>query len=760
LTRKWPIYPELLDAAYEIGKRVSRYVKASDIPSQAHLSLSATASYNNARVDGGRVIDFLDWFVRTYVLKPSSNTFTGETWFGSTYREETGLPLFMTMCRAHPLKLMINSKGGPTNFLESNFDTPFTIPGVDPLYKIEEPIFGLDCQTGYQFLQFAIEQGIEQGILKGPRYKVPGSRLELSGVPPQVRVSLIGEPGNKVRVITVAHDWETVILQPLGHELAPILSAHPRLTSGFLRSWKGFDFATNLARRKTPIPDDYLFMFGDLEAASDNMTHEYTRAMLHGLLDGANRTMPFLHLLVDLLTCAHEIREGSPGRTRNLFVSTSGILMGHPGTKEAVSANWLLAHEIAICLHFAKCDIKSFLRNPRPLFEEISESAGDDFIEAGPMDYLSSVLDAHLILGHRINREKIIITRRAAQYCEEPLILEGKKLTQWDKPLFAVPYDEHCHVDAMKIRLFSPYGKVTADQPGESLPDPAVGKGQALTRKLEWLPGPWKPLKDILSRRWFLRMGRYAHWNNALCFVPPYLGGAGLPYVPEIEDLVKEFLHTNKIYGLLCMDVMSGKADGFTRRLLRCLSTGGEVRGLEFDIREQAHEQYVMSALFAGHYKDLDAIAGESGISVDEVRAMSRPKKRALAKSLGFVAEFDMNLMIEKAWVVKEAIQVSQGYRPLTVSPKLDYVVGFESFLSALRSFPKKLSSLEARPYTAMDEEMLFQQIRNGARPATGEERFVSREVISTNFALLEVPLPGNLEADRAHVRGSTIDGI
>jgi hypothetical protein len=754
LCRKWPIYERLRNASYQIGKRISHFVKGSEVPTEAHLSLSATASFEAPRNMGGRVISFLRDFLDDYVkVCPTDEFITGETWFGARYCREEGKPLFMTMCRAIPLKTF----EGKVNFLESNFDTPFLIPGLDPLYRIEEPIFGLDCCTGYQFLQYSIERGIRSGVLVGSKYK---SQF-LLGVSPtrhaKVRAQAIGEPGNKVRWITIAEDWETVFLQPLGHELAPILSAHPSLTSGFLRSWKGWDFACNLARRKKAPSPDQMFLFGDLEAASDNMTFAYTRALLYGLLDGANRSLPLFKVMVDLLTSPHDFYKTTGpvahGDFDFVFTSSNGILMGHPGTKEAVSANWLLAHELAICYRYAKTDIDSFLNSPRPIVDDYSESAGDDFIEIGDKEYLDKVILCHRLLGHRINNKKLIITRRAGQYCEEPLIIEGHSLIH-ERPLWEVPYEEHIHVDAIKVRLLSPYGKVDPTIPGESLPNPAIGKAQALAKKLSWLPPLWKNFGMLITRRWFFRMGRYVHWKQALCYVPTHFGGAGMPLIPEAQTLVLELIR-DKVYGLLCLDVLHGSADGFTRRCLRTLSTGGEIRGLEFDVRERAHEEYVLSAAIVGQMKTLDEIAAESGLSPDEVRNLGRAKKRTIAHRLNYIPEFDMNLLIEKAWVVKEALQIAANLRDFEEPKAIDYEEGFNSLRSALEMFPQKYMALMARRYGVLEKAELWEAIVSRRRPRTGEERFVSRDILSGNFSLLETPMPASADVDRAHVRGS-----
>jgi hypothetical protein len=763
LTRRWPIYPGILDAVEKIGARFSHYVKAGDIPSQAHLSLSGTASFNTGRSRGGRAVDFLATFIDDYVKTPQAHTIQGLTWFGATYCLKEGYPAFMTMCRAFPLKVMrsgsVYSHGGvilnkATPFLESNFETPFRMPG-EPLFTIEEPMFGLDCQTGYQLLQYAIEQGIKSEVLEGTPMRVAGSSLTVGAKRPKVRAELIGEPGNKVRVITVAESWETIFLQPLGHELAPILSSHPRLTSGFLRSYKGYDFLTNLSRVKEPIPEDHEFLFGDLEAASDNMTLEYTRALLHGILNGAGRQLPLLHVMVDLLTTSHAVYRLVDKVPVFWFNTTSGILMGHPGTKEAVSANWLLAHELAVCVYHAKQDLKSFLCSPRPKFLELGESAGDDFVEIGTPAYLNCVIECHRLLGHRINTKKVLITRRAAQYCEEPLLLT-KQLTCFSEPLWKMEYNSHGHVDAIKIRLFSPYGKVE-EGPGGRLNEPAIGKASALVRKLDWLPDDWKHHERLIINRWYFRMCRYTHRGQALSYTPSHFGGANMPYIPEVEHLIDELIN-DRYYALTCLRVLDGTADGFDRRILRALSQGGEIRGIEMDIREQAHEQYVMMAQIAGCFKTLDEIAVEAMIPATKFRSFARAKKRVIASTQGYIPEFDLNLLIEKSWVVKQSCQVAAGLRPLENPIRINYDAGLQSFQLALDALPSRKATMDVTRYSDTDRARLKEAIVKRTRPRTNEERYVKRDILSKSFSLLEVPLPSPSEEDRSFVRGSTRD--
>jgi len=756
LTRVIEIRPVLVAGVERAAEMAAHFVEAGKVPSFAHLSLSATACYERPRNQGGRAISVCEGFLEAYVKKPQDLTVEGRTWFGSPFKTIKGVPKFYTMCRDKVLNTGLRKGPNPVDFLESNFETPFYTP-FDPEYKIEEPMFGLDSQTGYQILQFCIEEGIRTGVLMGPEFYIQGSSLTI-GKPPTVRAEPIGEPGNKVRFITVAPQWLTICLQVLGHELAPLLMKHPALVGGFSRSWKGYDLAQTMANRRCTLDPDWVFVSGDYEVATDNFSHAYCAAATHSFLNASGRNLPFLHLLVDLLCSSRIVEMRSPDGYISRFRSTNGILMGDPGTREVLALGWLVSYEVSLMI-YSYGNLSNSEGRPRVKYEwDQSESAGDDFVLLGPSEFVETFYGVNSMLGNKLNRSKLIESKRVIYYCEEVLMLEGRDPFNQFKLIYQLPYESYSHVDALKIRLFSPFGKVS-NAPDEPVTTPVIGKGQALQRKADWLPPEWISYKRFIYNRFHFRMCRYLDYRQPLWFIPEVFGGGGIPPPGDIVEQDLDEIIKRPGYVRMCLRVLDGTASGWERRLLQALSRGGEIRGLELDMREQAKEQYVMSAIIAGKGKALDGLLQEEFKEFDPltIRNMPRSKKRNLAKSKGYIPEYDLTLYIEKAWVLKESFQIAHGAKKVVLARRVPFDEGFQKFDDALGVIPREVKIDTLSPITGLEFKTLLKAFRRELRPKQGEERFILTEIISSSVDALKVPVPAK-PFDLGHVRGSVAD--
>jgi hypothetical protein len=755
LTREWPIHDKIASKTYEVGAAIGRFIKGSEIPSRAHVSLSGSASLGNPRNLGGRGVEFCRHFLhRLKPMSPSTLPVDQECWFGARYRVFPGKSWAQTMCREYELR--------DIRFLESNFSTEFQMIGVTPdsEYNVEEPIFGLDTQLGYQFLQHSIEVGLSEGWLEGSPFVDPLNPLRVSKTtPPTVRAEPIGEPGNKIRWITVAPAEMTVLLQPLAHELAAILEKHPMLSSGFLRSAKGWDLASHLAWKSVDL-SAYSWLSGDLEAASDNMTHEYTRRAMHGLLDGSGRNHRFLHLLVDLLCSSRRVVRKWKHKEDEMFISSSAVLMGDPGTKVAIALNFLVSYEIAVRT-FPHKSLSDAFSAPRVKYEwEVGESAGDDFAICGPPEFLRRLISIILLMGPKIQTEKVVVSKRLVFYCEECLIVRGKRVTGWSIPLQNCNYDETSHVDALKVRLFSPSGVVTPGETGEGFQNPAFGKGSALRNKLDWLQGSFALLVPQFQARWILRMSKFLDLSDPLLGVPIFLGGKNCPLPKSLVRANLPKLLEHPIFLDTAARVFKGNGSYFDRKILISLSQGTSFRGLEMTLREQAHLQYVMASQLVGKGFPLSELLRMAGYDDTVARRLKYRQQLKVAASIGYMSESDMELAIEKAWVIKSLFQQAAKLRPIE-SPTVRNARDWPKLLSSFEDAYLMVAGLEYKlpEITRDDRHLLVSALTALEKPNMPLVTFIHRSYLNAAFTMTDTPLPAQRQ-DRGYVRGTYRDPV
>jgi hypothetical protein len=748
LTRRWPIKQDLALLIIDSASTLAKYTNAREEPSAAHVSMSAMASYDGPRSIGGRATEFCKSFIRDYVQSVASEDLEGTTWFGTRYWTKTARPKFETMCREFPLK-EVNYE-----FLVSNFESRFSLP-FEPDYTIEEPIIGVDSQLGYQMLQHSLETGMAKGYILGPKWKIPGANIRLSiGKPPPVRFEAVGESGAKLRWISISEAWLNVILQPLGHELSSLLCKDPVLRSGFARTWKGYDFATDLHRQSELTElGPYYAVQGDLEVATDNMTHRYVCIALKAYLHAAGRGTQFLYLLVDLLTSPRDVYR----RGIYQFTTSSGILMGDPGTKSALALMTRLARHIAY-LRYKDEFRPTRLLNRQMIVKPawlVGRCAGDDFIEIGPLQYLRWLYRAHIMLGHKIGT--YMYTQRACRYCEETLFFKNKNLGQ-NIDIWKIPYNETIHVDALKVRVFSPCGKVCPG-PNEDLKNPIIGKGQALTRKLPWLTPNWSFLADSLKLRWISRMEDYMDLNDPYWFIPNRFGGTELPNPYSWDEIVYRILQVCPEYFMFTGLVIDGSAPYWLTKALQAMASGGISRGSELNLKQSAHEGYVLSAEISGHRKTQDEIAILLEIEPKEFNNYSRAQRRNLAKRVGYITEYDLDNRIDKAWMIKSSFQrafYGVGNYPIITKGRLPPYFMWEQ----LREISMSEMAAKLPQVNFQTEALKFCDFLNSyKRPRETQHFYIEEVVLSRNFGALRTPLPGHIK-DIACVRGSTADII
>lgn len=480
--------------------------------SVAHLSLSNSASFDGSRRTGGRAASVADKFLR-WVTGVPLVTSHKLTWFGQPYWEEATIPRFRTMCRTE----LLDRK----EFIRSD-DLGDNMPELDMLnIRYLNPVAGLDGKTGFQLLQWSIEEGIRLGSLKGKPYFDEEAPLQLGEILPAIRVSPIGEPGGKVRTITVDEDWVTLFLSPFGHETISWLDWHPSATAGLGAAAQAYEYAKSA---RAEVPKDFYFLTSDLTQASEMLVRPYTRTLLQSFCKGVGLKGPYYTTAIDLL-CGSRLLDSCTihGYEYTGCETTRGCLMGDPGTKAALTLTMLAAEEWAF-----RCFVLDdpYTEPPKVLWRHFV-NAGDDHLACGPKPYLELIDQTLVKLGADLSIEKCFISQIGAFYSEEMVLNLSSIRWMAEKPLWDRPYAETPHVDSIKVRLLSPCEKQSPETQDES--NPAIGKWKYLNRKLNWLPESLRYLVPVVQGRFIARFRHYVDWDDPMTYMPATFGGLDFP---------------------------------------------------------------------------------------------------------------------------------------------------------------------------------------------------------------------------------------
>jgi len=629
--------------------------------------MSDSASYDSSRRNGGRAGGFGKKFA-LWANEPAPESKQGVTLFGKPYWLEAGTPRFHTMCRSADKKLMKSAQ-----LIES--DNQFEID-VDVFnYKYEDRIFGLDGETGYQMLQFAIEEGIEAGYLQGSPYYDKDNPLRSTGKPHSVRVVPIGEPGLKVRTITVSEDWVTQFLSPFGHDLVSNLALIPAATAGLGASAQLYEWCKRAAYAEGIDDVEALeFLTSDLTQASEYLEHVVSKRLLKSFCDGAGLTGPYVDLAIVLLAtpCFLEKCEGPityeyMGRT-----TVRASPMGFPGTKGTLTLTMLVAEEAAFTEWASKRygrDIASIRADPPRLPWRIFSTAGDDHLASGPREYLE-LIGIHLVkLGAMLNIDKCYISALGAYFTEEMLLRTRRNRLCLKRPIWEVPYEGTCHVDALKVRLLSRCSKVTLVQDEKN---PALGKSRDFLRKLEWLNHPtagptgFQGFADFALARFRYRFNRLIDWGSALTYFPRNLGGLGFPLkrgLGHIELLDMYSLLPSAVQEAIAL-VVRGDANEYVKHALWLYSSNTTFRGMT--MRTGAEDQ--LKAIFTQFVGDtitnedaLRALLEEKGVNVQRWSLLRQRDKQRLARSVGYVSLSEAIQQFERPTYFKEVLASLSG---------------------------------------------------------------------------------------------------
>jgi len=635
-----------------IGRSVKE-LKPKNFKSLGHLSLTSSASIDSSVKDGGRAaevaVKFRNW--ASYV----PNQDVSETcWFGVPYLLKAGRPRWQTMCRDSPVHSPHHVFAESAENMELDFEN----------FKLEDPLYGLDAVTGYQLLQWSIEEGLANHCLQGLPYKNTGCPLRMGTIAPSIKASAIGEPGAKSRVVTVGEDWLTIFLQPFSHHLLGLAKLHPSVTAGLTRGWQLYEWVKRLRNAGPVTNQTTYFLSSDLTTATDYCTHEYSTEMIEGYMEGVGEISDYLLTSAKLLCSPRRYESDVEGFLDRL--TSRGVLMGDPGAKLVLTlhnlcAEWeayfrsefgLLGASDAEFLRRLKVSKGATTRKWRHF-----ACSGDDHIGQGPVKYLRRITANHGLNGMSVSWSQNFISSVGAFYCEEMLFTVGlRRDLIWgvETPLHERPYLEQPHIDAMKLRLFSPCSK---ECEGKDEPNPAIGKARQMQGMLSWLGGGFEAMVPMASARFEQRMEGYLPTLLSTRYLPVKLGGIGSPSFhrskAELRKIFREetpWIHLQSI-----KDIFDGTANLLVRRCLANFATNARARGVSSDaVQEQVKEVLSNAELTLGvDDSGLQLLAGVPDVDWAHMRFSD---KVSLAKRHGLTTVDEAINLIDRPYLFRNML--------------------------------------------------------------------------------------------------------
>jgi hypothetical protein len=393
------------------------------------------------------------------------------------------------------------------------------------------------------------------------------------------------------------------------------LRNHPSARSGLTRGWQLFEWVKRQGNLDAPPAGDRWYLSSDLTTATDFCLHEYSLAMLEGLHRGLERASdPYFNLCARLL-CSGRVYEGDIIKENFDKVTTRGILMGDPGAKIVLTMHNLCAESEAYLRYVSDLTDASdeeFLYHLKtregfpPSRWRCFSCSGDDHFGQGPRSYLSRITRNHDLNGMSVSWPQNFLSSRGGFYCEEMLLTVGLRdgdIWKRQVPLRDVPYEAQPHIDAMKVRLFSPCAK---EHEGKDEPNPAIGKARQMHGMLAWLGGGFESLTPLLSKRWEQRMKAFLPPSLAFRYLPVKLGGIEAPAYHRSKTDIRQHLRLLPDVHLWAIkSVLEGTANSMVTRCLASFATNARARGISADMIEDQITETLRQADLVGGVDDL-----------------------------------------------------------------------------------------------------------------------------------------------------------
>uniref|UniRef100_A0A2V0R937 RdRp n=1 Tax=viral metagenome TaxID=1070528 RepID=A0A2V0R937_9ZZZZ len=525
-----------LKASRSEGKELYEYLKSS-----YHTSLSSSASVSYTREQGGKwnvlTNEFKEFMEETVddVFSQDKNGNYVDHFGNQIARDEHGFyRIWEIAYLEEPLK---GSYGD----------------GIKPEYLEGETAFarGVDKRLGRLLLLWSKREHDrwKESMLEDP-FSWDGF---ITG-----KVTIITEPGLKIRPVTSGEEWLNVFLSPAAHRLTQLLAQLPAAEVGLIDTAGLYRFSQNVSRAELKgydIPEK--ISTSDMVAATDRAEHDVSfgllKGIIEGLVDSELITRGERNYLIEAcaVLCSPrriKIRAGGAeareiehmlfksgvkfdvtdkkqsGKGRSMrtisFISCRAILMGEPIAKVVLTASSYAAWK-ATKLGFSTLTDKNLkLRNPDKASESHSDvkhycCAGDDHMGLGSAENLRKIPKFMESMGFEISWDKYRISDSIVSYCQEfglhPNVNPIKNIAGPDGRV----YTGNIHIDTPKLRLLSQFQKMGGKENFDN-PDPLVGKAKALenswsqmTEMLQLLKAQPQMLEDPQVQRYMNRIEEY-----------------------------------------------------------------------------------------------------------------------------------------------------------------------------------------------------------------------------------------------------------
>jgi hypothetical protein len=585
LTEYFEVPPPLLDEFHMAGAAIGRICRANQRkPSSGHISLANSGSYIYTVAEGGRAREILEAIRPILTHVPMSHELINLP-DNRTLFCPAGKARWRYWCRKEPF----------LSYPEIDFgqEIPETLLGYQ-VYKA-----GFDESIGDQIVACALlEYSFWRDKSQSTRFDIP------------VRVLAVPEPGFKARIVTTCPWWVNVIQQSPGHAMRDLLSWHPAIKPGLVKTDQAWEFLNRLAKCSKPDSGSYI-LSSDLESATDLLPHSVIRSLVAGFQAGSGFYSELGEIALSLLV-SRRLIETPDYRS---FRSVRGILMGEPLTKGILAMYNCAVEHIARARY-----LKQAILGPVGLPKwHAFAVGGDDHIAHGPRKYLELITKVHVSAGTRISKSKHMISRYFIKYCEKFI-----KVVDFDHfdSIFSVndpeKYASSPWVDSIKVRLLSPTTKTTEIRNDRNV---AIGKGRSLGKTLRWLPKDSYPSKfvSLIRDRFVMRMGSLlpsrrsgVYWHLLL---PEWMGGLDLWTESDLLDLTAKLPTLSR----LCLEKHGTDGGMDLSRKLRKLLANSSYRSYEISdydmnvIRETT--ELNIKNLKSTNFKDIKRLLGyEPGI--------------------------------------------------------------------------------------------------------------------------------------------------
>lgn len=511
---------ELSNMAFRFGQQMSSFVDLD----LAHISLNSAGDPDYPKKEGGRVRSVLE------SVRPMLN-------FIPTEDETISILGYNVFCLAGRRRWTFWFRRVPLWFNGE----PDPELGTEYTSNIE----GVDYKSAWGF-DYALGQQIYLCALLVVRDLTENFSKQVSSGDFPCRVTLLPEPGGKVRSVTTSPWWNIIIQQGPAHVIRGVLRGDRECRDGLSRENQAYMFLDHMSTMGIEgLPKNYSVLSSDLSEATDRLGWDVLENMVMPFTSGLGIEDEGFLLAISLVLTPRKIFLPD----NSTIISCSSVAMGEPMAKGFLCLYGKLVQKIALNRYVRgqyDLSIRSRVFDPVWKLDGIAFSiGGDDHIQVGPTELNNLLTSTHRAYGSSISASKHGVSRTAVKYCENFLVFKAVDLR-----INAKAHQENIEIspflETLKMKLFSTSEVALATSEEKNV---SIGKAIGLTNLLRWFPASLITQNErILIRDRFLqRMGEFLPHRIvgspprvnplfAQLLLPRFLGGLGLATSIEEEE--------------------------------------------------------------------------------------------------------------------------------------------------------------------------------------------------------------------------------